>query len=90
MVAMNQFKLTRHSRLQGRRAAKITTTQSRRILFRIHAHFRERADARAFKQFIVFLKIRFCCAMYMKLWKNVRRLAAHRRFIHQETTATIK
>jgi hypothetical protein len=39
-VEMDQFKLTRHSRLQGREAAEIGTTfESRRLSFQSHAEF---------------------------------------------------
>lgn len=44
---VNQFKWTRHSRLQGREAAEIGTTgESRRLSSQSHAEFCELADAK--------------------------------------------
>jgi hypothetical protein len=52
---MNQFKLTRHSRLQGREAAEIGTTfESRRLSFQSHAEFCEVADAKELLKSFVF------------------------------------
>ncbi len=89
---MNQFKLTRHSRLRWHEAAVIGTTfqfQSRRLLsFQSHAEFCELADAKELLKNLVFDF--FSCAMYVKLWKNVRRVASLKRFIHQAATGTIR